>query len=336
MQKISKGGVLVKKGDVVAEFDRQYMLLRLDDYRAIVTQSEASLKSRIADLEVTRKAHDQLVSSTKANLEKARLDIKTTPVLSAIDAERLKLALSEAEAHYKQILEEVKYVEASEKAQIRSAEIDLEQSRRELRRAQANVDRMLVKAPLEGLVVIQTIFRGSDFMQIQQGDQLWPGQFFMSIVNPASMVINASVNQVDAERLRIGAKARVRFDAYPGLELPASLYSIAGIPRGGGMRQTFLKEIPVRLKLEKMDPRVIPDLSVSVDVVLDEQPDAVIAPRAAVQHGPDGRPFVYVEGSSGWTRREVELGLVNNTKAAIRMGLEAGQTVALDTRQGNQ
>ena len=39
-----------------------------------------------------------------------------------------------------------------------------------------------------------------------------------SVVDPSSMVLNATVNQVDAERLRLGMKATVRIDAYPDVE----------------------------------------------------------------------------------------------------------------------
>ncbi len=47
----------VKKGDVVAEFDRQYMLTRLDDYTFSVSQLEASIRKMKAELEVSRNAH---------------------------------------------------------------------------------------------------------------------------------------------------------------------------------------------------------------------------------------------------------------------------------------
>ncbi len=86
----------------------------------------------------------------------------------------------------------------------------------ELRRAEANADRMLIKAPIDGLAVMQNTRRGTEFAQIQPGDQLFPGMMFMQIVDMSSMVINASVNQVDVDSLRLGQKAKVRFDAYPG------------------------------------------------------------------------------------------------------------------------
>jgi multidrug resistance efflux pump len=335
LQDVVKPGTHVKKGDVVAEFDRQYMLNRLDDYRSAVSQSEANLKKQKANLEITRKAHEQLITSAKGTLEKARLDMKTIPVLSDIDAERTKLALDEAEARYQQLLKEVKFVQIAQDADIRNAELQLEQSKLELKRAEMNADKMIAKAPIDGLTVMQSMFRGGDFGQIQQGDQLWPGMFYMQIVDTSSMIINASVNQVDADELKLGQKAMVHFDAYPGLELPAHVVSIAAVTKSGGFRASFVKEVPVRLKIDKMDRRVIPDLSVSADVVIgSDERVATVAPAASVfREGSLAKPFVYVQEALGWRRRDVELGLANNLTVAIKNGLRPGEVVALDRPQ---
>src|SRR5947209_4546538 len=151
---------------------------------------------------------------------------------------------------------------------------------------------MLLKAPMDGIVVMQSIRRGMEFGQAQKGDQIYSGQMFMQIVDPASMVVNASVNQVDAELLRIGQKATVRLDAYPGLELPAHVYSIGAVPVAG-RRPNFMRQIPIRLKLDKVDPLVVPDLSASADVTLDSESQATLVPLAAIfQDGPASKPFV--------------------------------------------
>jgi multidrug resistance efflux pump len=331
LEKAVAPGAFVNKGDIVAEFDRQYMELRLDDYRASVAQTEASLKKLKADLDVTRKNHEQSIANAKADLDKARLDMKTLPVLSDMDVERVKLALEEAEATYKRVLSERKLMTISLNAQIRNAEIELEQARVELGRAEANVNRMVLKAPIEGLVVMQTIPRSGELAQARVGDQLYPGMMFMSIVDPRSMVVNANVNQVDVERLRLGARARVRFDAYPDLELPAHVYSVGGVPKTGGQRATFVKEIPVKLKLDQIDPRVLPDLSVSADVIIEsELQQASIVPAGAVFRDRDEQPFVFVQGPSGWVRRPVELGVQSFTRAAIRSGVRPKEVVALE------
>ena len=332
LQKLVKPGSHVKKGDVVAELDRQYMMNRLDDYKASVIQTQASVLKLKAELTITRHAHRQSIERAKAALDKARLDLKTVPVLGNIDAERAKLAVEEMEARYKELLSEQKHVEVSLGSQLRNAEINLQQAQIELKRVEANADKMLLKAPIDGLTVMQTIPRGGELAQVQEGDQLFPGTMFMSIVDPRSMVVNALVNQADVEQLRIGASARVSFDAYPGLVLPAKVYSVGGLAKPGGARQSYVKEIPVRLKLEKVDPRVIPDLTVSADITVEsESKDTVIAPVASVfRDNEAGKPYVFVQDATGWVRRDVELGLANHISVAVRSGLKDGEVVALD------
>jgi len=225
----------------------------------------------------------------------------------------------------------VALVETSHRAQLRATEIDRDQAKIELERAEKNINRMIVRAPIDGIVVMQSIWRGGDMGQVQQGDQIPPGMFFMSIVDPSSMVINATVNQVDSEMLRLGMKAVARLDAYPGLELPASIQGIAAMARTGGWRASFVREIPVRLKLDRIDPRVIPDLSASAEILLSSEPRAAVLPLAAVFREPDGeRPFVFVQSPAGWQRREVELGLSNNIAVAARSGVKPGDVVATE------
>lgn len=325
----AKPGSRVKKGEVVAEFDRQYQLLRLDDYRASVVQLDANIKKMKADLMVAKEAHDQLVRGGKADLEKTRLDLKTIEVRSANEAETFHLNAEEAEARYKQVLGETKLVEESQRAQIRANEIDRDQAKIELQRAQNNVEKMLLKAPIDGIVVMQTIFRGGEFGQVQQGDQVYSGMFFMSIVDPSSMVINATINQVDSEQIRVGMKATAHFDAYPDLELPATVVSVGAMTKSGGWRANWVREIPVRLKLDRMDPRVIPDLSASVDVVLASERQATLAPLEGVfRDGPGERPYVLVRNGSAFERREVELGLASNVAVVVRSGLRRGEAIA--------
>ncbi len=330
LQQLAEGGSRVAQGETIAEFDRQTMMNRLDDFRANVRQAEASLKRFRSELDVTKKAHVQAVQAAKAELDKARLDLKTIPVRSAITTERLKLAADEAESSYKQIVAEVKHLEDSLRAQMRTADLMLEQAKVELRRVERDVDKMLIKSPMKGLVVMQMTWRGGEMGQVQNGDQVYPGQPLMRIVDQDSMVVNASVNQVDAELLRIGAKARARFDAYPGLELPARVYSIGAITQASGFRAEFVKEIPVVLKLESTDPRVIPDLSVSVDVILDAGRKPYCPREAVFQDQPDQKPYVFVRNGSGWERREVELGNMNHIQTAVRSGLRAGDVIALE------
>lgn len=326
-----ESGKLVKKGDVVAEFDREDMLNRLDDFKSRVEQNNANLASVKAQLEVLEKDHALSMKEAVADIDRARLDLKTSPVRSAIDQERFRLTLEEAEAVYKQTQREVPLMQTSLQSQWKVAELARDEGYAELKRIEANVDRMLLKAPMDGLVVMMTTMRrgSADQAQIKAGDQVGAGQPVMQIVDLSSMVVNAVVNQADAEQIRVGAKARVRFDAYPDLELPAEVYGLGAMPRASQFRAEYLREVPVALRLLRLDPRVIPDLSVSVDVLVETVPEGVIAPLESIfQDNPADRPYVFMREPQGWAKREVELGKRNFLSTAVSSGLRAGDVVA--------
>jgi len=284
----------------------------------------------VANLSATKEAHDQTVRSAKADWDKAVLDLKTADIRSAIDAEKFKLAVEEADAKYKQLVAESALVEESQRAAIRSSELNRDQSKIELQRAELNVQRMVIKAPMDGIVVMQSIVRtGGEFGQIREGDQISAGQPFMSIVDPSSMVLNATVNQVDAERLRLGMRATLRLDAYPDIELPGSLNGIGAMAKISAFRARWVGEIPIRLKIDKMDARVIPDLTGSAEIVVNTEKNVPLVSRAAV-FDEEGGQWMFVQAPDGvWTKKKVETGLLNFTAVAIRSGVREGDVVAL-------
>jgi HlyD family secretion protein len=328
LMKLAKPGVHVKTGDVVAEFDPQNQLQRLDDYKDSAVQQENTVKKMLANLASVKEAHNQSVRAAKANWEKAVLDLKTADVRSAIDAEKFKLTVEENDATYKQLLAEADLVDASQIAQIRVSQLNRDQSKIEVARADANVKKMTVKAPMDGIVVMQSIVRNGEFGQIREGDQVAAGQPFVQIVDPTSMVLNATVNQVDAEKLRLGMKSVIHMDAYPDIELPGTLVGIGAMAKASTFRARYVGEIPIRIKLEKTDSRVIPDLTGSAEIILNAERNTMIAPLASV-FAEEGGPYVFVQGPEGWIKKKVELGLPSFTMVAIRSGLQKGDVVAL-------
>jgi hypothetical protein len=331
LQSAAKPGSFVHKGDIVAEFDRMYMLMRLDDYKASVVQHQANLRSLYAMLDVRRKGYEQTTIRYRGARDKAALEVKKTPALSAIKARNNQLDLEQYAAQLKEIVAEEKYFEISEKAAIRRSELDLRVSQLEFERAQRNAGAMIVRAPIDGMVVMQTIRRGSDVNEIEAGDQLFPGQPYMQIVDTRGITVEASVNQVDIEQIRVGAPARITFDAYPGLELPARVRSVGSVANSKGWRSSYVRDVVVRLDLEQTDRRVIPNFSVGAEIVLDAVHDVPTVQRESLFTDPeDGKTVAFVKGPSGWEKRDVEVGLTSNVAAEVKSGLHTGEVVATE------
>jgi HlyD family secretion protein len=326
--KLVAPGIRVKTGDVVAEFDPTNQLQRLDDYKDSAVQQENTVKKMLANLAAVKEAHDQTVRTAKSDWDKALLDLKTKEVRSEIDAEKFRLTAEENEARYKQLIAESALVDESQRALIRSSELNRDQSKLEMARAEANVKKMTIKAPMDGIVVLNTTTRNGEFGQIREGDVVAAGQPFMTIVDPSTMVLNAGVNQVDAEKLRLGMKATIHIDAYPDVELPGTLIGIGALAKASAFRARYVGEIPIRLKIDHMDARVIPDLTGSAEIVLGSELNTMVVPRSAV-FAENNESYVFVQGPEGWARRKVETGLPNHTSVAIKSGLQKGDVVAL-------
>jgi multidrug resistance efflux pump len=330
LEQLAAPGSRVKKNTGVAAFDSMFMLNRLDNYESARVDSELRLRALRAQLDTKRMAHEHQIRVAKAKMDQAALDLKTVPVRSAIQAALFTVAFEEARATYRSLLAQSRYLKAAQEAEIRLGQLELQEAQLEERRAKANVDKMVVRAPVSGLMVINAIFRGAEFSKIQAGDEIRPRQPYAQVVDTRSIAVKANANQVDVERLRAGAPARVHFEAYSDLVLPARVSSVAPVAQARGRRANYVSEVPVFLTLDRTDSRLIPNLTVSVDIILQRESGEEIVPREAIFRDPnDEQPFTYVETASGWEKREVKLGLASNVDVVVRSGLSSGQRVAV-------
>ena len=335
LMKLAGAGTHVQKGQEIAIFDSQWEVDHNDGHKAQVVEAQALVDKRKAEISIEVEAAQQLLRTAQADSEKAKLDLRTAEVRSAIDAEKLKLMVEETAARYKQMQGEVQLKKVSHTAELRVLEVEAEQAQHHVERHNRNIERMTMRAPIGGLVVMQSIFRSGQFGQVQEGDQVFPGQYFMQIVDLSQMVVNGTVNQVDSHSLVLGQKATIRLEAYPDLVLPGRVTSVGAMAGGGARgfrgssRDLFVKQIPVRFALDSRDSRVIPDLSASAAVVLHREEKALQVPRDAVVEE-NGKMYVQVSRGQGSERREVQVGRKNGTHYVVMAGLQEGDEILLE------
>jgi multidrug efflux pump subunit AcrA (membrane-fusion protein) len=326
--KLAASGSIVKPGELIADIDAQSIKDHVDDLNATVAQAEGDIKKRKAEQAIEIETLRQTVRAAKAALDKAKLDNQAREIRMPLDKELLQLAVLEAEAQYKELQNELATTAERQRSEIRILEFTLQRHTLHRDRHQRDVTRFTMHAPLGGLVVMQSVWRSGDMGQIQEGDQVWPGQPFMKIVDPGSMQVEARINQVESEQVRIGQPVRVNFDAFPGLHMSGKVYSLGAMGAGTWREQYYLRTIPVVIRIQGSDSRVIPDLSASGDIMLGHTDNALLAPIEAV-YSEGGKHFVYVKQGSAFAEREVELGERNNTQTEILAGLESGDEIAL-------
>jgi len=325
--KLAPSGSMVKKGDLIATIDGQTLQDHIDDVKDTVESAEADVRKRKAELEIDWKNMQLTVAVAKADLDKARLDARAAEVRTDIERQLLQLNSEEADARYKQLQSDIENTRRRQAAEIRILELTMERHRRHLDRHANDLKRFSIHASIDGLVVYQTIWGGSSMRQIEAGDQVMTGQPFMKVVNPASMMLEAKINQAESDRFRLGMPAQMKLDAFPGLTLKGQIFSIGAIATGGRSQNFFIRNVPIRVSFDTVDPKLIPDLSGSADVLLESsEAGATLVPLGSLAEE-DGKSFVQVKTAKGFEKKEVKTGLRNDTHAVILSGLAADQEI---------
>jgi len=267
---LAASGTRVKPGDLLAEFDRQAQMRdfvdKQADYRKLVDQVVQEQAKEAA----ARAKDETELKAAEDNLRKAELEVQKTEILAKIDAEKNQENLDEANATYDQLRETFDLKRKAAQAAIRILEIQRDRTQQTMTHAQSNADLMQIRAPIEGVVVLNTIWKQGTMGEVQEGDQIEPGMPFMQVVNPATMQVRVSANQQDFPRLQIGQTGKARLDAYPELVFPAKVEQVAPIGEHGSFSEK-VRVFTVIIALQGNHPKLMPDLSAAVDLDIVER-----------------------------------------------------------------
>jgi len=263
--RMAPAGTKIKKGDLLVEFDRQAQIRDFVDKQAEYAKLVDQVAEEQAKEVAARAKDDTELTAAENSLSKAQLEMQKTEIVSRIDAEKHQEDLDEAKATYDQLRETFNLKRAAAQAAIRILEIQRDRTQQTMLHAQANADLMQIRSPLDGVVVLNTIWKEGVMGEVQEGDQVRPGVPFMQVVDPSSMQVRVLANQQDFPRLQIGQTAKVRLDAYPELVLPARIEQLAPIGEQGSFSDR-VRVFPVIVSIQGADPKLMPDLSAAVDV----------------------------------------------------------------------
>ena len=319
-------GTTVSPGDLIVEFDRQEQIKNSLDRRAELQDLEQQIAKREAQERAARAHDDSELTLAQSAIARAQLEMGKNELLPKINVEKNKLALEQAEATMTQLKATYELKRRAAEADVRILQIRRDRAANAERQAAGNADRMSIHAPIAGMAVVKTIWKGNNMAEVQEGEEVRAGVPIVDIVNPNAMRVRARVNQADVNELRVGQSVRVGLDAYPALSFEGRIAQIS--PLGvvsvlSGKVRTFI----VLVNVNGSHPNLMPDLSASLDVALDRTANAIVVPRDAIRQ--DGnRTIVRVKRGNGFEDRAVTVQATNAYEALLSTGLDDGAVVA--------
>ena len=323
--KLARGGAQIKHGDLLVEFDRQNQLKAAFDKRSEYLDFEEQIHKKRAEHEQARAKDDAELAVASNAVDSARLEMRKNELIAKILAEKNTLRMEEAQARLKQLQETFELKRRAEQAEVKILEIQRDRARTAMNNAEQNANRMVVRSPLPGLVVLRMNWRGSQMIEIQEGEEARPGMPIMQVVDPSAMLVRVKVNQADLHLLRAGQSARISLDAYPGLEFRGKVEQVA--PVGTTSRLTDrVRNFVAIVSIQGNHPKLMPDLSAAVDVELERKDNAIVLPRDAVFTEENSFSVRVVDGDR-ISERAITVGATNDHEVVVTSGLEPGMTV---------
>jgi HlyD family secretion protein len=286
----------VKKGDRV---QAGQVLLELwnDDVRAELLLAERDAVAARA------RAEEACVAATVARRESERLAKLVDSSLVSIDsAERAKGEADSRAAACRATTQNIKVAEAR------------------IEQARAAMERTLLRAPFDGVVAEINGEIGEFVTPSPVGIPTPPA---VDVVDTSCIYVTAPIDEVDAPRIREGMPARVSLDAFRDRTFAARVRRVAPYVMDVE-KQARTVEVEAELQDIQM-ATLLPGYSADIEVILQEQPDALRIPTRALVDGK--RVFVYEPGSGRVHIREVQVGLRNWEYVEITSGLTEGDRI---------
>jgi len=292
-------GMHVTEGQIIARLD--------------CSEADAALASAKAD----RLATQASIEDLQVNLTNAQREL-----------ERSQQLTSEG-IGTQQALDASRTLVDSFRARIASTKVQVAAADRKVDVAQENVNNCTIRAPFTGQVVSKDAQVGEMVSPISAG-----GGFtrtgIATIVDMQSLEIEVDVNESYITRVKPRQIVTATLDAYPDWQIPCHVRTI--IPTADRQKAT----VKVRISIDKLDARILPDMGVKVAFLGDQppreksgdaaaEPKALIPSSAVLQDG--GKSIVFLVREGKLERRAITLGSQRGEDVEVMAGLSNGDPI---------
>ena len=295
-------GDAVKKGQVLAQVDSRDSLL----YREVLLSKLKSIESQMAvvraqsgqvDQETLGKvqsdtnrlvAAEAQVAALEVQLKQAKDDYERARELTAQKwlsqqaMERARTTYQQMQENHRKAVAEVAAargqvsVAGGNRKQLQVLESQLlvlnrqaDEIRAEIRRQEIDISDRTISSPADGHVVMTFV---------RKGEHVTAGQRILMFHDPSHIWVEANIKETDVGLLEPGMKAQIRVDAYRDQVFSGEVYRIGQAatskfallpdPNPSGNFTKITQRLPVRIRLDKVEPKLRPGMMVEVDIAV--------------------------------------------------------------------
>jgi len=301
----------------VANRDKQIRLaeINMEKARIALEQAQAQYDKVGWRPEAASLPQAQQLHQATLDYEAAKLNYELT-VAKYTDAALYSAAAQLAQA--KAQLEELENYPTEEdlaiaKAQVRQAEIALEQAR-------LNLENATLKAPFDGIVADISIVKGGT---------AGPSIPAITLVDISSLEIETQLVEVDVDKVKEGQEVEISFDALPDRTYRGKVTIVGRV----GQTVQGVVSYPVTVTIEDPDERIRVGMTANLNILVGHAENVLLVPVRAIQSR-GGRQIVMVKRGENFIPVPVKVGMSNDVMAEIVEGdIKEGDLVLVSLPQ---
>ncbi|MCX7963486.1 MAG: efflux RND transporter periplasmic adaptor subunit [Candidatus Sumerlaea chitinivorans] len=301
-----------------------------EEYQVALVQLETGTSSALAELAAaTIKERD-----ARARLEREEeLYAKGLTTKESLDAARSEAAsaanaLRQAQVKVEQTKNLPRQVEMK-RQDVLLAEADVKKAEVDLQNAQQRLRETKIFAPMDGVITTKEVQIGQI---IASGiSNVGGGTTLMTLSDLSRIFVNANVDESDIGKVKLGQRAIITADAYPGKRFRGKVVRIA--TKGTNNNNVVTFEVKIEVEGEGKE-LLKPEMTANVEIQADRRENVLTLPNEAVQFGKQGY-FVEMKSKDDPTttvRQKIETGITDGLVTEIVSGLNEGDEVLVPSR----
>jgi len=200
---------------------------------------------------------------------------------------------------------------AADQVKVSDAQIDV---------VTARLERTLLRAPFDGVIAEINGELGEFVTPSPVGIPTPPT---IDLIDSSCLYISAPIDEVDAPAVRMGQKALITMDAFPGRKFPGFVRRVAPYVLDV---EKQARTVEVEAEIENSESAILlPGYSADVEIVLVKRENVLRVPTQVIL---DGSRVIVFDGSM-LAEREIETGISSWEFTEVVSGLDEGERVVL-------
>jgi HlyD family secretion protein len=315
-------GDKVRKGQLLAQLDKEEIEAQVEQSRAAVQAAEASLTSSEADYErakvdaegpevpLLKRAYDRAIGMAKEGV------VSTS-------------ALEDAQKNYELALNKQNVSKAQAtvlKAKIAQSQGQLGQDRATLKQLEEQLSYTDIQSPIDGVVLSRDVEMGDAVSSILVLGS--SATLVMTLGDTSSVYVKGKVDESDIGKVYLGQPARIKVESFKDKSFNGVVTKISPM----GVEKDNVTTFEVRVSINNPGGELKAEMTANAEVILEEHKNVLQIPEGAIIYDKDKKASVEVPDTStkdGKKKIAVNIGISNGAKTELLSGLKEGDEVVL-------